>query len=360
MIPPYSQVNWSNFGDEVQLVTGVCPIWGTETYEFDKSGDRYRVGSHRAGGSFEISGSALSALDDSLDGWKKIALTEYIFMQNAGGTVPYIDTQLISGIRPARKLSSKAKLDRFFAALRDCYPSFGEIFSEREFPVRENGQYLAAAINSGFVDAGYARELQLLFDALGERGFVDFATPEKREGRLRITQAGWEYLDSLGASLSLSDQIFVAMWFGTDEQTKLYVEAIKPAIESAGYLPVRIDATEHNEKIDDQIMAEIRKSKAVIVDLTCGLAKPEGDWSRAKVVGAPRGGVFFEAGFARGLAIPVIWTVKKDIADVENVVHFDVRQYNQIRWGSDLMDFKERLRLRIEATLGRGNAQLAD
>ena len=116
---------------------------------------------------------------------------------------------------------------------------------------------------------------------------------------------------------------------------------------------MKIDDHQHNGKIDDQIISEIRKSKALICDITCGLAKPEGDWTQSIKVGAPRGGVFYEAGFAHGLGLPVIWTVKQDVADVENVSHFDVRQFNQIRWSGDLEEANQRLQNRIEATLGK-------
>ncbi len=38
-----------------------------------------------------------------------------------------------------------------------------------------------------------------------------------------------------------------------------------------------------------------------------------------------------QGGYALGLGLPVIWSVRKD--DAKNV-HFDTAQYNQIRWES--------------------------
>ncbi len=86
---------------------------------------------------------------------------------------------------------------------------------------------------------------------------------------------------------------------------------------------------EHNGKIDDLIIAEIRKSGLLVADFT-----------------GQRGGVYFEAGFAMGLGIPVICTCRND--DVEKL-HFDTRQYNHIVW-TDAADLKEKLQLRIEAS----------
>ena len=42
-----------------------------------------------------------------------------------------------------------------------------------------------------------------------------------------------------------------------------------------------------------------------------------------------RGGVYYEAGFAQGLGLPVIWTCRKDMIDY---VHFDTRHCAHIDW----------------------------
>lgn len=104
------------------------------------------------------------------------------------------------------------------------------------------------------------------------------------------------------------------------------------AVREAGYKPIRMDVKEHNEKICDAIIAEIRKSKFVVADFT-----------------GHRGGVYFEAGYALGLGLLLIWTCRKD--DLEGA-HFDTRQYNHIVWESNEELF-EKLRRRIEATIPR-------
>lgn len=63
-----------------------------------------------------------------------------------------------------------------------------------------------------------------------------------------------------------------------------------------------------------------------------------------------RGGVYFEAGFAMGLGIPVIWTVEKgSLGDV----HFDTRQYNHIVWDTP-ETLRNMLKARIGAVIGDG------
>lgn len=65
--------------------------------------------------------------------------------------------------------------------------------------------------------------------------------------------------------------------------------------------------------------------------------------------------MYFEAGFALGLGLQVIWTCKKSELD-EKKIHFDTRQYNFVTWEENKLDeFKVALQNRIEATIGRGN-----
>jgi len=61
-----------------------------------------------------------------------------------------------------------------------------------------------------------------------------------------------------------SSQAFVAMWFGP-EMKEAYDSGFKVAIDGSGYNPLRVDRKEHERKIDDEIIAEIRRSAFVIV-----------------------------------------------------------------------------------------------
>jgi hypothetical protein len=63
-----------------------------------------------------------------------------------------------------------------------------------------------------------------------------------------------------------------------------------------------------------------------------------------------RGGVYYEAGFAQGLNIPVIWVCRLDVIDH---VHFDTRQFNHITW-TDPQDLYAKLKNRIGAVIGDG------
>jgi nucleoside 2-deoxyribosyltransferase len=151
-------------------------------------------------------------------------------------------------------------------------------------------------------------------------------------GDWRITAKGFITADDLRAKRAASSQAFVAMWFHKDLESA-YSEGIEPAVRAAGYDPMLIRDKEHAGKIDDEIIAEIRRSAFLIADFT-----------------GHRGGEYFEAGYAMGRGLPIIWTCQKD--DMEKL-HFDIRQYNCIDW-SGPTELAKRLQKRIEAMLGQG------
>jgi hypothetical protein len=148
-----------------------------------------------------------------------------------------------------------------------------------------------------------------------------------------ITPKGWAYLDALRQGNTRSAIGFIAMWFD-DSMNSAFV-TIEQGIRAAGYSAIRIDQKQHNNKIDDEIIAGIRRSKFLVADFT-----------------GHRGGVYFEAGFAKGLGLEVIWLCRED--DLEKL-HFDTRQYSHIPWQEGkLPELAKALKDRIEATIGLG------
>lgn len=142
-----------------------------------------------------------------------------------------------------------------------------------------------------------------------------------------LTVAGWQRVDELQSLRGRPAQAFVAMWFDSALRDA-YDHGIKPALEATGFDVVRVDLVHHSDRIDDRILAEIRRSGLLV-----------GDFS------GHRQGVYFETGFALGLGVPVIWTCRT--TDIE-AAHFDTRQYNHIVW-ANVGELKERLEARIRA-----------
>jgi hypothetical protein len=199
----------------------------------------------------------------------------------------------------------------------------------------ENGidkEDLAVIRMAGVCSARTSDELYFVADEyLKDQDLATGSNP----GSLKISPAGWQRLELLRRGAIKSDKAFVAMSF-REELGELFQAGLEPGIRGAGYDAVRMDRIEHNNRIDDEIVARIRQCKFLVADFTID-----------------RGGIYFEAGYAIGLGRPVIWTVRHDQL---KTVHFDNRQYNFIRWWPDkLTDLASALRNRIEATIGRGS-----
>jgi ssDNA-binding Zn-finger/Zn-ribbon topoisomerase 1 len=200
-----------------------------------------------------------------------------------------------------------------------------------------------------------AREYEELFYLLGylitTKEFIMFRKGMEaitKPGELPIfyiTPLGHEYIQTLKNTVVNSNQGFCAMWYGgadyKEKYNALWEKAIEPAIQKAGYDARRIDKKDHVNDINDEMLMEIRRSRFVICDFNENCR-----------------GVYFEAGFAKGLNLPVVWTCEKDELD-KSKLHFDVNHYNFLIWeGDKLEDFCERLQKRIEAILGQGKNSL--
>lgn len=135
-------------------------------------------------------------------------------------------------------------------------------------------------------------------------------------------------------------KVFVAMAFGRDDTDALYDKALKPLLTRPGDLrPVRVDRSDRNEPIDEQIYKFMKVSDFAVADLT--YARPS---------------VYYEAGWMRGNGKPVIFTCRADhlergkppeVADRLRV-HFDLEQESIVAWRApDDKGFRKRLSSRI-------------
>ncbi|MCY4653730.1 MAG: hypothetical protein OXC95_11275 [Dehalococcoidia bacterium] len=167
-----------------------------------------------------------------------------------------------------------------------------------------------------------------------------------------VEVAGYSLIEQ-SATNPDSSQCFVAMWFD-DSMNEVYRNGIEPAIRAAGFSPFRIDQEDFVGKIDDKIIAEIRRSRFIVADFTHKKADIRGGKCHETVEGhrtlGARGGVYYEAGFAEGLGLDVIPTCRSDMI---NEIHFDTRQLNHIVWDSP-EDLRERLENRIRRVIGEG------
>ena len=175
-----------------------------------------------------------------------------------------------------------------------------------------------------------SREAWFILQQFEQEGFIKGNTTSFPT-EVSLTAKGLNRVADLQRGLfgPFNKQVFVAMSFDKSLDAA-WTDGLKPGIVDCGYDALRVDAKEHNEKICDFIIAEIRKSKFLVADFSLH-----------------RNGVYFEAGMMMGLGRPVIFTCRKE--DLLNA-HFDTRQYNHIEWETTA-ELRERLKRRIQATI---------
>ena len=187
---------------------------------------------------------------------------------------------------------------------------------------------------------GYVRtqsELLKMIEALCELGFVKYMNYAGGKS-FAITIKGLERAESLLTEQNLSKKAFIAMRF-SDDLKEVRDKSIKPACEACGFEAYTVDEEEHVGDITDKIISGIKTSRFVIADFTYN-----------------NPGVYYEAGYAKGLGIPVIktckkeWFESKDEKGEKNRLHFDVEHDNMILW-ENAEDLRQRLESRIQAVI---------
>lgn len=325
----------------------LCLVTGAEDAKIIQSmgASFFRIESPALGGQYVVQGDEIAQLQ-KLSQREKSSLARWIVDEMRLGAADFsITSEVLASLKSRPPLSVAEKMQRFYMFLgsrsKDLAVSipwnpYGYMGEETTTGAR-SVRYGAIAWTESQSEA----ELEQIAGYAKAKGYIESGA---YAGEIMLTVDGWSLLEELSQVGSKPKQAFVAMWFGP-EVSSAYEEGIAPAILDAGYLPMRIDQKEHSNRIDDEIIAEIRRSRFLIADFTCGVVKNGGD-----EVAIPRGGVYYEAGFAQGLGIPVIWMCREDHI---NHVHFDTRQFNHITW-KDPADLREKLKNRIGAVLGDG------
>ena len=311
------------------MFNDICPIWNTPAYISNETSEELKVFSPRAGGKYKISISSAEdwiSVNNNFPGFPdyhnnsiRAKVTTWMIKQNYMGTEPVVGSFM-----------KYKEMNLYFSPINERINNLLKLINKHcedkgAIPWDENGLNLAKAHAECRTEYDWKMIISYLIE---QKKYLR----ELRENEYQLTVQGLERLESLETN-SNSSQAFIAMWFD-DSMKLIYETAIKPAIEETGYNPMRIDKKYHNNKIDDEVISEIKKSKFLVVDFSQG-------------EDGARGNVYYEAGFAKGLNVPVIFTCRKEDQDK---LHFDIRQFNQIIW-EDEDDLKKQLINRIGATI---------
>ena len=156
---------------------------------------------------------------------------------------------------------------------------------------------------------------------------------ESVDGTFVFTQKAWDRLNELIQHNEGSRMAFIALGYdGTADIRR----AIKDAISEAGYVPVVMDETQHNNQIVPEMFDYIKRCRFLVMDMTY-----------------PNHGAYYEAGLARGMGKQTILTCKADAMhsrDKKTRPHFDVAQQSTVVW-ADLDELRSKLADRIRMTI---------
>jgi hypothetical protein len=224
----------------------------------------------------------------------------------------------------------KEKFDDFLLNLLDIFPDYeGEIgydqlllcsfFKSR----KEMDMFLNAFHEKYYIEFNRSGGIKSL---INENAIID-------KYSIKLKFEGINYITSLNEAGKNSKNCFVAMSFSGTEYSLKVRDAIKIAIITTGYNPVLIDESkiESYKTINDAIIAEIKRAKFVIADFT-----------------EQKNGVYFEAGYALGRGLQVIYCC--DMDDFKKNSHFDVNHYPHILY-NDPIELERMLTDKIRALI---------
>jgi hypothetical protein len=313
-----------------------CPLWGGGRVT-DQLSDSIGIDNIRAGGAYEITRPAIAMIAQKRTVALAAKLTTWIINQHRSGVLrPVIDTDVVDRVEKQPRLNVAEQLNRFFEMLLFLGARADfllKLTGGDDEKIRNDVPMLASWLECETDQE--RRGLQaLLYQSEFVAGHIN--------GELRLTPAGIFRLVELQRSGIASWQAFVAIW-PDPSMDDAFANGFEMAIAAAGYSCLRLRKKQHNG-LDDETVAEIRKSTFVVADLT------------SEVVGAgedkksiPNAAGYFAAGFALGLGLPVIWCCRSDrIAHVD----FNSRQFSPVVWDNP-EDLAEKLYQRICALIGQ-------
>ena len=284
------------------------------------------VQSPRAGRDYEITETAIAMIEGgALDERAKAKLTTMLIDRRHEGEDPSIvDSIMLEEVKNVPLLADKERAEYLLRYIADQESSSPGLAVRIGYPIVPG----ALAHSESWTDS---QVKTLVFYMEGAQWVKVVRTLDGMT--CSLTSDGHVHLDAMREEPK-GRQVFVAMWFDSG-MADAYEHGIAPGIQDAGFIPVRIDEKKNANRIDDDIINEIKKSRFVVADMTHGAH-------------GVRGSVYYEAGFALGHGLEVIYCCRQDC--MEGLV-FDTRQYHHIVWETPV-ELRRKLAERIRARIG--------
>jgi very-short-patch-repair endonuclease len=153
----------------------------------------------------------------------------------------------------------------------------------------------------------------------------------------RLTFEGWQECEELKKVRKDSKQVFLAMGYGIPETEDLFENHLRALIDKK--LGLKLNILRENLKngiVDNLMRSEITKSCLLLAEMT--------HYNR---------GAYWEAGFAEGLGMPVIYLANQEVLDSKEPSikpHFDVNHCTFVPWSETTIELDMQ---QLEATIRR-------
>lgn len=191
---------------------------------------------------------------------------------------------------------------------------------------KEEGRMQAWA---GAVDR---ENLTALLSSLVSENLLDRQAHSIGYTSVKLTLLGWNKVSELQKINTKSTESFMAMQFD-EKQIDFINKEVKPIVKETGFHLKLLPEFDLKENlIDDRLRVAIKKSRFIICDLTHG-----------------NRGAYWEAGYAEGLGLPVIYICEKGSLNDKTKVHFDVNHQQILLWEKDkeIKPFLDELKAKI-------------
>ncbi len=184
---------------------------------------------------------------------------------------------------------------------------------------RSNVHALAARVGTAIGSDTTELGISWLINEFNSRGLYSFRRGDA-EASYQLKPEGWIRFDELNRRVVNSRNAFMAMKFGDVTLDRVLRDCFQPAAARAGFTLRALNESPSAGLIDNQIRVAIRSARFVIADLSHG-----------------NNGAYFEAGFAEGLGLPVIYTCEAAIFD-EKKTHFDTNHMHTVKWDANKLE----------------------
>ncbi|RJP70897.1 MAG: hypothetical protein C4539_05680 [Ignavibacteriales bacterium] len=304
----------------------LCPICNSNTTEYlGRPGDPFLYINCYRCGKFYISTELVSDINSYIkDSQKNRAILSYWIRQRQTKNELYLAKDDIENILCNTSLPTvREQANNFILWLA----------SKSETPDQTiKGRYNNLISILGCIKGSGVR---YIIKYLAGKNYINLLQESELEYAAYLNFEGWELYDNIVKSVVNSRVAFMAMQYDNKILEKVYNEVIKEAVLRTGFEIRKLNDIKRPGLIDDKLRVEIRRSKFLIADLT-----------------DDNNGAYWEAGFAEGLGMPVLYICEKEKFN-NSKTHFDTNHHLTILWKNDpesLKIFANELKATIRET----------